>query len=266
MVENSKRPLHRADWAEENLDLASPVTHISATRLTSQTIDYTCKEVRLLLTLSNLQYLRSKIIPELLSQFETAFSVKLTDESKTITDALRQIDKQLFEEYTRPIVAKLRETVNKGIISPTWGSGEKPTDAEPYIYTSLLLLVTVHAQVSTSAPSLTSQIIGHLALQLSIELRDTLAKIPKFNLGKLLQATLDTEFMAQTLGGYCGRECNDIQSAIYVGLDGKSDAAARQGLQAELGGLKNVLGELKGRSRSEFRCFRKKSASQQSSS
>ncbi|RPA85957.1 hypothetical protein BJ508DRAFT_234861 [Ascobolus immersus RN42] len=260
MVENSKRPLHRSDWAEESLDLASPVTHISATRLTAHTIDYTSPQIRLLLTLSNLSHLRSKIIPELLHLFEASFSVKLTEESKTITDALRQIDKQLFEEYTRPITTRLHSIVNAGIISSTWGATDKPTDASPYIYTSLLLLVTVHAQVSTSAPSLTTTIVSHLAEVLSRELRDTLAKIPKFNLGKLLQATLDTEFMAQTLGGYVTRECNDIQSAIYVGLDGKSDAAARQGLQAELGGLKSVLGELKGRSRSEFRCFRKKSA------
>lgn len=252
MVENSKRPLHRKDWDEENMDLASPVTNVSATRLTAQTIDYTNKDVRLLLTLSNLQHLRAKIIPELIQQFESSFSVKLTDESKTITDALRQIDQQLFDEYTKPITTRLRDTVNKGIINPSWGSSDKPNDAEPYIYTCLLLLVVVHSQVSTSAPSLTSQIVSYLAEQLSKELRDTLAKIPKFNLGKLLQATLDTEFMAQTLGGFITTKCNDIQSAIYVNLDNKSDAQARQGLQQELGGLKAVLSELKGRSRAEL--------------
>ena len=38
--------------------------------------------MRVLLTLSNIQLLTAELIPQLISQFETAFSIQVTDESK----------------------------------------------------------------------------------------------------------------------------------------------------------------------------------------
>ena len=61
----------------------------------------------MLLTLSNLQALRVQVVPSLNTQFENAFSVKLTDESKTIRDVFGQIDARLFQSYTRPSLENL---------------------------------------------------------------------------------------------------------------------------------------------------------------
>ena len=74
----------------------------------------------MLLTLSNLRALRVEEVPNLTTQFENAFSVKLTDESATIRDALGQIDKQLFDSYTRPAIQSLRSIIRNGISSPDW--------------------------------------------------------------------------------------------------------------------------------------------------
>ena len=54
----------------------------------------------MLLTLSNLQALRATVVPSLNTQFENAFSVKLTDETKTIRDVLSQIDARLFQSLS----------------------------------------------------------------------------------------------------------------------------------------------------------------------
>ncbi len=61
----------------------------------------------MLLTLSNLQALRVDVVPNLTTQFENAFSVKLTDETMTSRDVLGQIDARLFQSYTRPAVEQL---------------------------------------------------------------------------------------------------------------------------------------------------------------
>lgn len=84
MVENAKKPLDLDAWDENQTDLASPVISVAPRNLTAYSVDSKDKNVRILLTLSNLQLLRNDVVPELIGVFENAFSVKLTDESKVL--------------------------------------------------------------------------------------------------------------------------------------------------------------------------------------
>lgn len=214
----------------------------------------------MLLTLSNLQALRSTVVPALNTQFENAFSVKLTDESKTIRDVLGQIDARLFQSYTRPAVESLRSIVRAGIADPNWepAPGTKPTSAAPYVYEALLSLVLVHTQASTTAPTLTPQILSFLLEQLTRELLETFrARDDQYTLGALMQATLDVEFVAQTLGQYSTERAAASQGAIYQELDGRTDDGTRGALQAELPGMRGLLKKLREGSKTEFACFRK---------
>jgi len=229
------------------------------------------QNVRMLLTLSNLQLLRSQVVPSLNTQFENAFSVKLTDETKTIRDVLGQIDARLFQSYTRSSVESLRLVIRSGITSPDWVSassppGTKAREVKPYVYEALLNLVLVHSQVSTTASSLTSQVLSYLLEQASRELLDAFRTRPKYNLEALMQATLDVEFVAQTLSQYTTDRASEIQSQIYQELDGRTDNEARARLQAELPEMRAVLKRLRKASESEFACFRKPKRSGQQSS
>lgn len=214
----------------------------------------------MLLTLSNLQALRSQVVPNLNGQFENAFSVKLTDESKTIRDVLGQIDARLFQTYTRPSVEALRRIIRAGLADPSWSSdqGQKPTTVKPYIYDALLTLVLVHTQVSTVAPTLTSQVLSYLLEQTSREILDALkAQHSRFDLPALMQATLDVEFAAQTLSQYTTEKASGIQGEIYTMLDAKTDDQARASLQQELPGMREILKKLRDQSRGEFACFKR---------
>lgn len=267
MVENAKKPPGIKDWEEENSDLATPSRSLSAKFVTVNTVDYTNKDVRLLLTLSNFAELKATTIPQLISQFETAFSIKLIDENKvslslrilllplitqTVRDAVSQIDVQLFDEYTKPRTKHIQSLVRNGILSPDWGKASHPTDVKPYVYTSLLSLVLVHAQVSVSAPSLLQSIISYLFEATCKEILETLKGIPRFSIGHLLQATLDVEFVNQTLSSFATDRSKELQQAIYVELDRGSDAESRNGLQKELSGLKGTLSNLRKNSRAEL--------------
>jgi exocyst complex component 2 len=213
----------------------------------------------MLLTLSNLQALRSQVVPSLNAQFENAFSVKLTDESKTIRDVLGQIDARLFQSYTRPSIETLRRIVKAGVSAPNWvpPSGIKPAEAKSYVYEALLTLVLIHAQVSTTAPSLTSQVLSFLLEQLSKELLDALRLRSKYTLEALMQATLDVEFVAQTLSQYTTDRASEVQSQIYQELDSRTDNDARARLQNELPEMRSVLKKLRDASKNEFACFKK---------
>lgn len=287
MVENAERAVKKADddWAKdlepqdlsaargsilvgaEDVDAGDRVS-LYEIPVISQTREYLAdrsetQNVRMLLTLSNLQALRSQVVPNLNGQFENAFSVKLTDESKTIRDVLGQIDARLFQTYTRPSVEALRKTIRAGVADPSWSTpGRKPTEVKPYIYDALLTLVLVHTQVSTTAPTLASQVLSYLLEQTSRELLDAFktqhhSASGLFDLAALMQATLDVEFAAQTLSQYTTEKASALQGEIYSMLDAKTDDQARASLQQELPGMREILKKLRDQSRGEFACFKR---------
>ncbi|OAA56703.1 exocyst complex component [Niveomyces insectorum RCEF 264] len=319
MVENAERPVRKADddWTTADAvaegangsaaaaavatDPARAAALSSAVSLTGALSDSRAsvlsldngafnagdRNVRMLLTLSNLQCLRAEVVPRLNTQFENAFSVKLTDETKTIRDVLGQIDTRLFMSYTRPSAEALRRIVRQGLLEPgssaaaaaTSAGGGKPREVRPYIYEALLLLVLVHAQVSTTAaPALTQQVLSHLLETTTRELLDALKQQPGtsgtsgtsggggrgqgtggglFDLNGLMQATLDVEFFAQALSQYTTERAGELQSQIYQALDARTDDVARARLQNELPEMRSVLKRLRETSRNEFACFRK---------
>ncbi|CAK7216236.1 Exocyst complex component S5 [Sporothrix bragantina] len=294
MVENAERPVKKADddWTTTDVDgvgymAATPSsTAISAAVMSSLGLGLSSdgraasaimdngafnagdRNVRMLLTLSNLQSLRAEIVPRLNTQFENAFSVKLTDETKTIRDVLGQIDTRLFLSYTRPSVEELRRIIRVGVLesSPatTAQPGGKPREARPYVYEALLLLVLVHSQVSTTAASLTQQVLSHLLEQMSRELLDAFKAYKpasgggaQYDLAGLMQATLDVEFIAQALSQYTTERASELQGQIYQELDARTDDDARARLQGELPEMRSVLKRLREASKNEFACFRK---------
>ncbi|KAL0933112.1 exocyst complex component sec5 [Colletotrichum truncatum] len=260
MVENAERSVKKADddWTTD-IDGTIATSVPPAPTGGRATLDAGDRNVRMLLTLSNLQALRAKVVPNLNSQFENAFSVKLSDESKTIKDVLGQIDARLFQSYTRPSIESLRNIVRAGVASQDWvpETGQKPREAKPYVYEALLSLVLVHTQVSTTAPTLTSQVLSYLLEQTSRELLEAFRTRQRYTLEALMQATLDVEFVAQTLSQYTTDRASQLQSEIYSELDGRTDNDARARLQSELPEMRSVLKRLREASKNEFACFRK---------
>ncbi|KAF8472115.1 exocyst complex component Sec5-domain-containing protein [Kalaharituber pfeilii] len=270
MLENTKRPMPTEDWDAEKETLASPVASVAPRNLKSGMVDQNDKNVRVLLTLSNLHLLKSELIPQLISQFESAFSIQLTDESKTIRDALTQLDEQLFTEYTRPHLAHLTNLITTSILSPHWcpPTAPLPRSVRPYIHASLLHLVHVHTEVATTSPSLTTTIVSYLAEKICELILDSFTKRldgdrergikrEPYTLPQLLQATLDTEFVGQMLGTqYTTAKAQEFQHAVYKVLDRGSSDEARAGLQKELGSIKAVLQKERRGTRAEFLCFR----------
>ncbi|KAG6040703.1 hypothetical protein E4U41_007378 [Claviceps citrina] len=265
MVENAERSLKKNEdeWAICPDVLPTPG---SSTIMRKSTLDAGDRNIRMLLTLSNLQALRSQVVPGLNSHFENAFSVKLTDESKTIRDVLGQIDARLFQSYTKQSVQELSEVIKAGLSTPDWAPkpGSRPTSAKPYVYEVLLSLVLIHSQVSTTAPSLTPQVLSFLLEQTSHQLLEAFRLRPRYSLEALMQATLDVEFIAQTLSHYTTDRASELQSQIYQELDGRTDNDARARLQSELPEMRSVLKKLREASRNEFACFKKPKRSGQS--
>ncbi|KAF1924963.1 uncharacterized protein M421DRAFT_71273 [Didymella exigua CBS 183.55] len=231
-------------------------------------VDANNKPTRLLLTLSNMSHFQSIITPHLLSLFETLFSVQLTDETARIRDVLSQLDTQLFKSYTKPHALQIQTWIESGIFSPSWaaaaaerGGRVSTLDPSPYVSTVLLHLVTVHSVTSTTSPgsALTPRILKALFESTTASLIGTFSspRLPSISLPQLMQATLDVEFISQTLATYTTDVASQTQTDIYQVLDQKTDNGARVALQDELGGLRVGLKRLREGTRGQFSCFRR---------
>ena len=71
-----------------------------------------------------------------------------------------------------------------------------------------------------------------------------------------MQATLDVEFVAQTLREYVSDRAGKIQGEIYEELDRRTDDGAKGKLQKELPEMRAVLKRLKEGMRGAFGCFK----------
>jgi exocyst complex component 2 len=234
--------------------------------LTQDAINYSSRNVRMLLTMSNLKALRNEHVPSLIQLFESSFSVKLADESKTIRDVFGQIDAKLFHSYTKPMVAGLTKSIKDGINSPTWApTTARPDQVRPYVYSALMTLVMVHTEVSTTVSNtatsspLLNEILSFLLENVSQALLDGFKerKPNTYTLPALMQATLDTEFIAQTMSQYATTKAGETQGQIYTELDKRTTNDARQRLQQELGDMRIVLKKLREGSRNSFGCFKR---------
>lgn len=182
----------------------------------------------------------------------------LTDESKTVRDALSQISDRLFASYAQPIAKRLAKIIVTGITSPSWmPTSSRPSDVRPYIYEALLLLVNVHTEVSTTAGPLTNPILSHLLEQMSMAFLEAFEHRPRYPLGALCQATLDVEFVAQTLSQYTTKKASETQSRLYVALDERTTQEVSKQLQGELPEMRVILKRLREATRSEFLCFKR---------
>lgn len=228
-------------------------------------VDANKQSTRLLLTLSNMACFQSSIAPQLVSLFETLFSVQLTDETARIRDVLSQLDAQLFKSYTKPHATRIHNTIEAGIFSPTWAPPPAPNqgiadrDPSPYVFNVLLDLVIVHTEASTTSAPLTPRILRSLFDATTSSLINTFRSpnLQHITLPQLMQATLDVEFMAQTLAAFTTERASQTQTDIYQVLDAKTNNEARVRLQEELGALRGVLKRGREATRVQFGCFRR---------
>ncbi|KAJ7770499.1 exocyst complex component sec5 [Mycena metata] len=227
-------------------------------------------DTRLLLVISNFGHLAGSIVPSMITQLETAFGISISEDRQTLMTVVQELDKTLFEGYTKPKVDNVTSIIRGGILSPAmdWYDTPQPTEIRPYMYEALIYLVTVHAQVATISDGLLARTLTTLVEALAAEAFQCFKEVPRFGMGGMLRATLEIEFMHQTLGRYvspsAAKQLGDLYSTIskaYVKRPGEEE------LQGSLDGVKRTLADTRRATGIEFLCFRAtKSASGDSKS
>ncbi|KAL1743983.1 exocyst complex component Sec5-domain-containing protein [Schizophyllum fasciatum] len=222
-------------------------------------LDLRDADTRLLLVISNFNYLTTSVIPSMITQLENAFGISVAEERTTLMTVVQELDKTLFESFVKPKGVAVMRILRSGILSSDmdWYETPQPTEIRPYMYETLLFLVGVHAQVTKVAPALLERTFSFLVEELAEEALRCFRQVKRFGMGGMLRATLEIEFMHQTLGRYITPPAARTLSDLYTKI---SQAYARrpgdENLQSNLDGVKKTLADTRRATGIEFLCFR----------
>ncbi|KDR72595.1 hypothetical protein GALMADRAFT_252744 [Galerina marginata CBS 339.88] len=216
-------------------------------------------DTRLLVVISNFNHLSKALVPSMLAQVESAFGLSMVEDRKTLMIVVAELDKTLFEGYLKSKSESVTALLRGGILDSQmdWYETPQPTDIRPYMYETLMTLVGVHAQVCNIADPLLDRTLNGLVEELANEALRCFRQVKRFGMGGMLRATLEIEFMHQTLGRYVTPAAAKTLSDLYNRI---SQAYARrpgdENLQANLDGVKKTLAETRRATGIEFLCFR----------
>ncbi|KAL4068578.1 exocyst complex component Sec5-domain-containing protein [Scleroderma yunnanense] len=225
----------------------------------SKLFDLGDANTRLLLVLSNFAYLSTTLIPNMMSQLEGVFGTSTEDDRKTLTKVVQELDKTLFDGYVKPKSAVVTSILKEGILDPAmdWYETPHPTEIRPYMYRVLMALVGIHAQISHVAEGLLERVLHVLVEDAADEALRSFRQVKRFGMGGMLRATLEIEFMHQTLTRYVSPSAAKTLSELYNKI---SQAYARRpsddNLQSHLDSVKKTLAESRRATGIEFMCFR----------
>ncbi|EGO29432.1 hypothetical protein SERLADRAFT_445247 [Serpula lacrymans var. lacrymans S7.9] len=216
-------------------------------------------DTRLLLVISNFSTLLTALIPNMINQLENAFGINVEDDRQTLMKVVRELDKTLFESYVKPKSERAMRILRGGILGSKmdWYDTPQPSEIRPYMYEALMYLVEIHAQVSRTAEGLLERTFHSLVDDLAEEALNSFRQVKRFGMGGMLRATLEIEFMHQTLARYVTPAAAKNLSELYNKI---SQAYARrpgdENLQSNLDSVKKTLAESRRATGIEFLCFR----------
>ncbi|RDB30270.1 Exocyst complex component 2 [Hypsizygus marmoreus] len=224
-------------------------------------------DTRMLVVISNFTHLTNAVIPSMLSQLETGLGTSVAEDKQTLMTVVQELDKTLFEGYVKPKAEIAMEILRRGILDSNmdWYETPQPTEIRPYMYETLMFLVSIHAQVTSAAEPLLDRTLSALVNELAEEALRCFRQVKRFGMGGMLRATLEIEFMHQTLGRYVTPSAAKTLSDLYNKI---SQAYSRrpgdENLQSNLDGVKKTLADTRRATGIEFLCFRQTKTSTRS--
>ncbi|KZS97149.1 hypothetical protein SISNIDRAFT_406460 [Sistotremastrum niveocremeum HHB9708] len=222
-------------------------------------VDLNDANTRLLLVVSNLIHVNETLIPTMIDQLQTALGVQVEEDRRTILEVTGELDKTLFDDFVKRRASPITSIIRAGVLDDSidWYEMPPPKEVRPYIYEVLISLVEIHAHVSTVARKLLERSLNAIIEIVTQECIMCFKQVPKFGMGGMLRATLEIEFMHQTIMYYTTPAATATLAEVYNQIS--HSYARRPGdeqIQTHLDGVKKTLAEARRGTGIEFMCFR----------
>ncbi|KAJ3183125.1 hypothetical protein HDU87_007548 [Geranomyces variabilis] len=184
-------------------------------------LDISQTDVRILVTLCNLQYLRKQAVPKLVSLFHDKLGTSPGPDYQNLLSAMQKLDSLLFSNYIRRTSTPISTIIRNGVLFEglDWAGLTRPQEVRPYVFRLLLQFVAVHATVSAVSRALVARVLQELFSNLATDLLAAVRTVEEYSWGGLLQATLETQFVHQTLASYERDSTTQVLALVYDSIE-----------------------------------------------
>uniref|UniRef100_A0A3B5LA52 Exocyst complex component 2 n=1 Tax=Xiphophorus couchianus TaxID=32473 RepID=A0A3B5LA52_9TELE len=188
------------------------------------------EEQRLLIILSNCQYLERHTFLNLADHFEKHGLTGTEKINRVSVDAIRELDGKLFEAYIErradPIAGSLEPGMYAGYFD--WRDCQTPSGVRNYLKEALVNIIAVHAEVFTVSKDLVSRVLSRIVESVADEMCRLMQCVSSFSKNGALQARLELSALRDAVAAYLNPDSNasfkqalDSLPQLHSGADKK---------------------------------------------
>ncbi|XP_004571816.2 exocyst complex component 2 [Maylandia zebra] len=167
-------------------------------------------EQRLLIILSNCQYLERHTFLNLAHHFEKHSFTGTEKITRVSVDAVRGLDRKLFEAYIErradPIAGSLEPGIYAGYFD--WRDCQTPTGVRNYLKEALVNIIAVHAEVFTVSKDLVPRVLSRIVESVADEMCRLMQCVSFFSKNGALQARLELCALRDAIATYLNADSN----------------------------------------------------------
>ncbi|KAJ9050194.1 Exocyst complex component S5 [Entomophthora muscae] len=218
------------------------------------------KNDHLVAGLSCLQSIKERT-RKLLADFETKLALSKRLNLTEIKTSEKVLDGVFFDSLISAKFVSIRETIHYGILYSgfDWETDVTPKEIRPYIYEILMALVVVHAETIKMADHLVKRVLTTLAELIAQEFLICFRKLDQLSKQGALQATLEIEFIEQTLQPFNNFKITNTFKSVYGSVQQGHHAMGHPPFQniqdKELRDLEKLIAAARHTTRTQFACF-----------
>uniref|UniRef100_A0A3Q2CEY2 Exocyst complex component 2 n=1 Tax=Cyprinodon variegatus TaxID=28743 RepID=A0A3Q2CEY2_CYPVA len=234
--EDVKRLAEKEDWVVDNEGITSLVrTCYDSTKQ--------CSEQRLLIILSNCQYLERRTFLNLADHFEKHGLTGTEKINRASVDAVRELDGNLFEAYIErradPIAGSLEPGMYAGYFD--WRDCQTPTGVRNYLKEALVNIIAVHAEVFTVSKDLVPRVLSRIVESVADEMCRLMQCVSSFSKNGALQARLELCALRDAMAAYLNPESKTIFKQALDSLPQLHSGADKKLLEELLNKFKSSM-------------------------
>uniref|UniRef100_A0A8C6SBD9 Exocyst complex component 2 n=1 Tax=Neogobius melanostomus TaxID=47308 RepID=A0A8C6SBD9_9GOBI len=188
------------------------------------------EEQRLLIILSNCQYLERHTFLNLADHFEKHGFTGTEKITRVSVQAVRELDRKLFDAYIErradPIAGALEPGIYAGYFD--WRDCQAPTGVRNYLKEALINVIAVHAEVFTVSKDLVPRVLSTIVESVADEMCRLMQCVSSFSKNGALQARLEICALRDAIAAYINSKSNvsfkqalDTLPPLHSGADKK---------------------------------------------
>uniref|UniRef100_A0A8C6L974 Exocyst complex component 2 n=1 Tax=Nothobranchius furzeri TaxID=105023 RepID=A0A8C6L974_NOTFU len=207
-------------------------------------------EQRLLIILSNCQYLERRTFLNLADRFEKHGFTGTEKITQVSVDAVRELDRKLFEAYIErradPIAGSLEPGIYAGYFD--WRDCQTPAGVRDYLKEALVNIIAVHAEVFTVSKDLVPRVLSKIVESVAEEMCRLMQCVSSLSKNGALQARLELCALRDAVATYLNP---DSDSSFKLALE--SLPQLHSGADKKL--LEDLLNSFKSSMQLQLTCF-----------